>query len=230
MMGNIFSQVPETVVGEIKAHAFALFMDLDFKRFTDKIIKKIELMQGYKTEEDYDVIAKESAEKSKYDDPKLKRLHGELVKRNLQEFDLKLEECITSLPRELSEELKKDKEIMSRLKDLRIPDRDGLLEERYLRYLLGQLAVSLTITALKMTESGRRLIKKEQEGESYPGKAFYAQDNFLAMHYLGEKSDSFKKYAARCFLLRITKDDVRRLGNSLNAYRPHKMGWLEEIK
>ena len=227
IIGNILSQVPERVTEEIKAHAFALFLCLDSKRFTGKIVEKIESLQGYKTEEDYDVIAEKSAETSKYDNPKLKRVFGELVKENLQEFDLKFEEYITSLPRELSEELKKDKEVMSRLAHLRIPDRDGLLEERYIRYLLGQLAVSLTITALKLTESGRRLIKKEQEGESYPGKAFYAEENFLAMHYLGEKSDEFKKYAAKYFLLRVTKDDVRRLGNALSVYSPHKIGWLD---
>ncbi len=227
MMANILSRVPENVVKEMEIHAFVLFKDLNFKKFTNKIVENIEFLPGYKTEEDYDDIAKESAETSKYSSPKLKRVYGELVKRNLQTFDIKFEEYITSLPRSLSEELKKDKEVMSMLNGLRVPDRGGLLEERYIRYLLGQLAITITITALKMTKSGKMLIQKEQEGESYPSKAFYAEKNFLSMHYLNEKSDELMQYNENCSKITITKDDVIRLGNKLSVFSPHKIGWLD---
>ena len=220
MMGNIFTQVPGNVVKELKMHNFVLFKDLDFKRFTDKIVAKLNELLGYKTEGDYAEIAKKSAETSDYDDPKLKKLFSELVKDKLQMFDHEFEEYVGSLPRRLPEELKKDKEVMSKFDDIRVPDRDGLLEERYIRYVLGLLATSLVIAALKMTESGRKLIKKEQEADCYPGKAFYAGSDMLSMHYLGEKTiDDCPS---------ITKDDVRRLGKELSVFSPHKMGWLPQ--
>lgn len=223
MMYSFLAQVPDNVEKEMEMHAFVLFKDLDFKRFTDKIVKKLESMHGYKTEENYDSLAKDAAEKSKYGNPKLREVYRQLVKGNLQKFDMEFEEYINSLPVKLPEELKKDKEVMSKLENIRIPDRDGLLEERYIRYLLKKLAMSLMITALKMTKNGKKYIQKELEHEE---TASFDFNNFLSMYYLDEKSDALKKYLARCCFVSITKDDVRRLGKELSVYSPHKIGWL----
>ena len=165
-----------------------------------------------------------------FKDLDFKRFTDQLKEKIESLYGMDFEAYVASLPRTLPEELKRDKEVMIKFKPLRVPDRGGLLEERYISYLIWNLTMSLTTTALKMTESGRRLIQKELEGKPYPGPAFFAGTDFLSMHYLNEESEELREYREKCSKITITKEDVKRLGKALSVWSPHKTGWLEEEK
>ena len=131
---------------------------------------------------------------------------------------------------DILEMLKKDKEVLSRFDELRIPDEEGLIEERYITAILSELSKAIAIAAAKSSAKGKMLFEKEKEWSTSRGKPYYLQENHLARVFIGEIDENVEMYARLCRLIKISKEDVAATGKELASVYPHKLGWLEKAE